>query len=1038
MFGPVTWESVLNDLVVALASSDDPLVFVLGAGCSISSGGPTTIAAFRQLDEGLQRLTAAQRSFASGQSPAEKRARLQPAFAEFSPGIGYLLLASLARGRKVYVINFNWDLGVEMAAKKLGVPCERFEPRHAKWSTVQLRKCGIQVVHVHGSLNGDPLARATETSTFPEQLEDLLDKLWKFPKVCVGVDLGFELDFYHFIDSRKKSRSESSKPWYFSRGASLEDGHLDKLERIEALLRASVTPDFDFDLFMIGLAGRLKKHPFAKVAELLDEPPQLRELCLPGNDRLVPLVDSQPLCLAAEPKSGASTLALLVAYLRYLLAEAALAPLLVEGLAATKATLGNGLTAASGEPGEEPVIVVADDVLDGAPDEDPQLLDILRLIGEQRRNVTLVAPLKSVVRLRVEHAAEFEKTFGQVVEVRDGEPYTPAVLRAFAARLGQPATFLDAVDGGLVHLPRQCRDGRPSPKAPLQPGAEAELESDPDLRQFVMTARLVELSARDKTVAELERVAQRPMSSLPSATLSRYVSTYHFENKRWFQVSPHKRVLADRLLGARAEELKSLLKGRDVALLFEFDQWLRFLKIARTGASDGGLEAERLRRLTSAVLDERWTAEQLQSLLSSPSVDSWGATNLAYALVANWECFDASRRRLALDGLLGRRDVRGCYAVTEAALFLGRGTAPEVWSSLQSACWRLLSDDPAGEEMCLVVDAFMWRPPLHDKTGWQSLVTQYFGTIRCDSRHGGALRFFAAYHAEGLAELYPDWEAQDETLDWTEEQSQRAAWLVEWHFAHLTFSRTIGFRFGRNDKDMLCRALHEQRHQPIDKAQRHLLSSLLRYSSTAGWGFHAACWMAGKHGWLSEKAGEKLMLDLLRASGQDDRGLITGFVGFEAPRRLTNIRDAFKEAGRRSAVVKIVEGGIVLDCQPFTASQFQFVHDVVDLWHALELRHPNIEREELDREDAFRALLNQIEASADEVLLAGVATNISEVAAVAEGIRMRTRLPSLEQAIPAREREVSLGRHVLEVMLQMAAEGRVMDSPSPQLQLPLL
>jgi hypothetical protein len=116
MFSPVPWESVLNDLVVALAGSDGPLVFVLGAGCSISSGGPTTIAAFRHLDEGLQRLTAAQRSFASSQSPAEKRARLEPAFAKFSPGIGYMLLASLARSRKVYVINFNWDLGVEVAA----------------------------------------------------------------------------------------------------------------------------------------------------------------------------------------------------------------------------------------------------------------------------------------------------------------------------------------------------------------------------------------------------------------------------------------------------------------------------------------------------------------------------------------------------------------------------------------------------------------------------------------------------------------------------------------------------------------------------------------------------------------------------------------------------------------------------------------------------------------------------------------------------------------------------------------------------------
>lgn len=194
---------------MSVCDSNAPLVFILGAGCSISSGAPSTPEAFRHLDSGLQRHEQRERSFAPDQSVAEKRAVLRPAFEGFAPGIGYLLLASLARSRRVYIVNFNWDLGVEMAAQHLGVNCKSFEPGNRfKWGEIQLstRQPGLCVLHVHGRLDGNPLCRITETSQFPEDMAAVLEKLWKFHKVCLGVDLGYELDFFSLSTAAKQAR----------------------------------------------------------------------------------------------------------------------------------------------------------------------------------------------------------------------------------------------------------------------------------------------------------------------------------------------------------------------------------------------------------------------------------------------------------------------------------------------------------------------------------------------------------------------------------------------------------------------------------------------------------------------------------------------------------------------------------------------------------------------------------------------------------------------------------------------------------------
>lgn len=1027
-----TWETVLADFVAPLKTGA-PLVFVLGAGCSISSGGPTTYTAFQQLDSALQRLQGNERQFAPDQSPDEKRTLLEAAFKSFSPGVGYHLLASIARSRPVYVINFNWDKGVEEAALAAGVECRGFEPRQAKWSAVRFlrKKSGLRVIHVHGSLEGDPLARSTETSNFPAGLVEVLDQVWRYPKVCVGVDLGFELDFFNYITSRRTSR-KASRPWYFSRGTSI-DAHLDKLRRIESLTRMSVTADFDFDLFMMGLAGHLKGYPYQKFSQSRQNlPPSLHDVCLPPNRVLVSLLDAKAVCLAAEPGTGATTLAMLTAYLRYLLAPTAMPPEVVDGVTALKSRLGNG-AAKEATAAEHATILVGDDVVSGDAAQDPLLPEVARLLKLRRYDAAfLVAPLESVVRIRSGNDGRtFLDGFDLVMDVRDDEPYSAAVLKAFAVRLGRPEDYLQAIETGLVQTVAQVRAGQARAlPAPDQPGVVVELQADRTLRRIALCARLLELSARDKTVGELERLSATSLGAVRPDLLARYVKVYEFERKDWFQVAPGRRAVLDTMLGTDASELRQQLQGRDVALQFELDQWRLFMGIAKGQGENGDqpvadMEPEYFRRMTSALLEEPWGMKALRALLGHKDMDPWGATNLAYSLLAGWERFDKAERGEALDALLQRRDLRGCYAVVEAALFLGTATAARVWPKLLDACWNLFDAEPQGEEMSLVVDAFLWRPPPSDEAGWKALLNDYFVSITPASVHGGGLRFFAAYHPSGLAAFVPDWEALGDSLDWNEAQSKRAAWLVEWHFLHQTFSRTIGFRFGRNDKDLLCRDLHERRATDVDKAQRRLLFDMRRFSSTAGWAFHAACVLGLRNEWLTKDDGVKLMVSLLKASAPDDVGVATGFASYKTGRVVREVVEEFvKEPKRTANTERVVEYGVMLDSLHFSQEQFKFVHDVRELWQVLRLRTPNVEREHLDQDGKLQDFLQEVETSADAVRSSADVddkTAMRRIAYAAEGLRLGSRTPSLEEAIPAREREVTLGRHVLEILLQMAA-----------------
>ena len=125
------WRHALRDLATRLAGTVEPITFVIGAGSSMSSGTPTTQAAFDSVAAHTSRMPAAAvRDRLHEVAPADRRAALNPLFRDIVPGIGYRALAALGRTRRVNVLNLNWDPLVVEACARLGVPCDAYDIRN--------------------------------------------------------------------------------------------------------------------------------------------------------------------------------------------------------------------------------------------------------------------------------------------------------------------------------------------------------------------------------------------------------------------------------------------------------------------------------------------------------------------------------------------------------------------------------------------------------------------------------------------------------------------------------------------------------------------------------------------------------------------------------------------------------------------------------------------------------------------------------------------------------------------------------------------
>jgi hypothetical protein len=251
---PVDWLDYGRELGESIGRSKRPVCFVLGAGCSLSAGAPNTV----QIDTALRRATrtrfaGVELRDAIHQLPElEKQDILQPLFAGVTTNAGYMAIASLAASRPVLVINLNWDLALQTAAIRVGVPITLVDMETDAVGTWPSHgTAGIIDVHVHGIVGHSCRYGRLETLRFTEAEEKwLIEQGLDHILICIGASLTYETDLTDLF--RSKNPNPSARPqasrWFFVRG--------DPKDAEDALRRANygvhpltyiLAPDIDFD-----------------------------------------------------------------------------------------------------------------------------------------------------------------------------------------------------------------------------------------------------------------------------------------------------------------------------------------------------------------------------------------------------------------------------------------------------------------------------------------------------------------------------------------------------------------------------------------------------------------------------------------------------------------------------------------------------------------------------------------------------------------------------------------------------------------------
>jgi hypothetical protein len=241
-----------------IGRSQRPTCFILGAGCSISSGAPST----RDVHQALLDATSVRfeglelRDVLHRLPEAEKQDILSPLFATVRPASGYMALAALARHRPLTVLNLNWDTALIQACQRLGVPykfCDVKELTELASEAFIAFEAGLVDIHMHGIIGQECRYGRLETLVFDDdQASWLLAHGFAYTTVIIGASLVDETDFTILFDRWTRhgaGRSPTVSQWFFMRAATEEDAR-DRLRRSNVQAQPFTyirDPDIDFD-----------------------------------------------------------------------------------------------------------------------------------------------------------------------------------------------------------------------------------------------------------------------------------------------------------------------------------------------------------------------------------------------------------------------------------------------------------------------------------------------------------------------------------------------------------------------------------------------------------------------------------------------------------------------------------------------------------------------------------------------------------------------------------------------------------------------
>ncbi|PKN49432.1 MAG: hypothetical protein CVU63_02185, partial [Deltaproteobacteria bacterium HGW-Deltaproteobacteria-20] len=387
--GSKQWRDALRDVQAVLDS--EALTLLIGAGASLSSGAPTTDEVFRAINARYPaRLSdrEALRLRSHTITNSEKLNAIAPLFQKIVPFVGYRCLAVIAKSKRVYVLNLNWDSAVEDACAILGVSCVSASAEDWRAEYGQLLKRlppgkGVFCLHLHGWIREKSAIKigVLETNAFPKKLINFIKKTAvPHPFIAIGTTIAGDLDIVSLLRVGIHSGSDLDRmpAWLFARpgfdafGGSAAVEHLASRTSTNNVVQDH---DVDFDELMLTLAAASTSRHYAPLrdkARLMVG--DLDVLAWPKGQTFSSALDAPITIIAGDPYLGKTSTAHLLAYVAHVVTGSEVAH--AEGQACTQL-----LASTSG--GCSPMTLILEDPFgQGASDrrDDTAFLDLLEQV----------------------------------------------------------------------------------------------------------------------------------------------------------------------------------------------------------------------------------------------------------------------------------------------------------------------------------------------------------------------------------------------------------------------------------------------------------------------------------------------------------------------------------------------------------------------------------------------------------------------------------------------------------------------------------
>ena len=937
---PTDWMKPTANLANIIAKGDPeaPLIFLLGAGCSISSGCPSYDEVGIELDavpsrdprDTLDRPT----------TPEVQSRHIRPLFTDTSPNIGYYCLAALARERRVVVLNLNWDDMVVQAASALGVECashdivgisnddvSRFAESHS----------GLTVIHLHGLLEAPRFGR-TETAAFTNEQIELVEHIChQGTLVCVGASLLGEVDANSLLQALGHAQCDG---YYFSLGPENSSDTLVRAVQFAPLFANKhwITPDFDYDRFMLILLGSVRKRTYEIFCREEDRQPfdipVLERSVFPEPHitrlALKNLREFRVVMVVGPPKAGKFILCNILAYLISLCVP--------RTRRHSRVFEGPGNTcAAIGSP------TATDDTASfllrypfGMPpeyaDPNPTLLILLRQYARQTGASTTCRVPILVCCEPTQHICDEGQNAPFVVEFQSGDSwYSKESLTAVARNLPvESGPVLAAIERGDIVTPHQIDRSKLDVKSRrLDVGREIEyytqrLHEDGDLALQCCIFRLEHFGRFSQTFLVPDR---------------HLLKKFQFENQDvWRFVSLEVEEAVDRYIDENLDLVLDQLESSWHMSQDDTNDIRRLWVLAKP--STGGcprpvVQLDMPSNPPSFLLARCRDNSLIESAIDACS-DEWALTDVCYQVVRLWPDLQPNHRHYYLDRIAGRTDQRGLYALLEAALYFANGTADTIWHFVLYELQKRLDTGGLTEELCLCADAALWRD-----TPWvQRWLDGALKAISGDDQFGGLLAFEAAYHPEGFQESDRRLSLSS-SLTWTDEKRENVARFVRWHFAHQAHGRKVLPHFRPADKEFLCRTHYPSLDLPANKERVNLVRALGTKPSTAGWGFHAGCrWLRGRP---EDEPLANEMRSCLKQAADKDCGVITGVLSYNSSKIFDeDLSDYLERPGNRRRMFEILVDGYNFDGREIRPGRFDLCTNPSELHQRLHLDYSRL------------------------------------------------------------------------------------------------